>query len=102
MSRDCNHRLRRGFWFMSIYTAEYRATRCLQCAKPLSEHRRYAQADVDASQGATYKAPRNGYLAPLSPVLTAADIIKREREGTADWPVRVSEAEHNTFPGGRW
>ncbi len=43
--------------------------RCLKCAKPLADHRRFTQADIDASQGATYHKPINGYLAPLSPTL---------------------------------
>lgn len=52
-----------------LYPLEYRRTRCLMCAKPLREHRKFTQADIDASKGATYENPVNGYRAPLSPTL---------------------------------
>lgn len=51
---------------MNLYPLEYRMTRCLKCAHLLSEHRRYEQSDIEASKGATYHNPVNGYLAPLS------------------------------------
>lgn len=51
-----------------IYTEEYRRTRCVQCGKPLTEHRRFTAQDIEDSKGATYDQPRNGYRAPVSPV----------------------------------
>lgn len=54
---------------MELYPLEYRKTRCLQCARPLAEHRRFTKSDIEASAGATFKQPVNGYRAPLSPTL---------------------------------
>lgn len=60
---------------MNHYPPEYRLTRCLQCSRPLAEHRKFTQADIDASAGATWANPRNGYWSPLSPSLIGRDWV---------------------------
>lgn len=40
---------------------------CLACNKPVRDHHQITQADIEASQGATFHKPVNGFYAPLSP-----------------------------------
>lgn len=53
--------------YLPPYTAEYRRTCCVQCGRPLAEHRRYTAEDVAKSAGATWQRPVNGNPSPLSP-----------------------------------
>jgi hypothetical protein len=48
---------------------EYKLTHCIKCGRRLSEHQRYRADDVHESIGATYERTRNGYYAPISPLV---------------------------------
>lgn len=53
----------------NLYPLQYRLTACLQCGRPTAEHRRYTDADIQDSKGATFTNPVNGYRSPLSPII---------------------------------
>jgi hypothetical protein len=54
---------------LELYPLEYRRTRCLKCAKPISEHGVFTAELIERVKGATYEKPIEGYRAPVSPTL---------------------------------
>ncbi len=50
---------------MKYLSPEYKRTHCVQCGRPLTEHRRITAEDVKRSALARWDSPIDGWRAPL-------------------------------------